>query len=54
MFFKTGKDVLTSVRERLPEIISNTFALMEYIDSSVGGNRTRQDWPLINGPLNKY
>ena len=53
MFLKTGKDVPTSVRERLPAIISNNFALIQSIDYSVGGNRTRQDWPLLNGPLNK-
>ena len=41
MFLKTGKDVPTSVRERLPESISNTFVLIQSIDSSVGGNRTR-------------
>ena len=51
--FKTGKDVPPSVRERLPENISNTFALIQSIDSSFGGNRTRQEWPLLNGPLNK-
>ena len=53
MFFLTGKDVPTSVRERLPESISNTFALIQSIEYSVGGNRTRQYWPLLNGPLNK-
>ena len=53
MFFKTGKDVPTSVRERLPESISNNFYLIQSIDYSVGGNRTIQDWPLLNGPLNK-
>ena len=51
--FFTGKYVPTSVRERLPESISNTFALIQSIEYSVGGNRTRQYWPLLNGPLNK-
>ena len=41
------------MRERLPESISNTFALIHSIDFSVGVKRTRQDWPLLNGPLNK-